>query len=259
MQMSKRNVINATTNHNASITARPAILIPATDQKNDGVVIQMGKAGPQILDFQKEGVPRYADWNLEQLQPIRAFTSAFMSPGSPEHMEMEANTTKKDRDTLHGLLRLRYTHERFPVNEKAAKSELSHASSALIEDPRIRATFAGGKLPQVAAWFYPAFFNRGLKRARLVLWLTKQNQFLPAIFCPDMKTATFAFAAFRGVVACANCGELFTLDSERVDKSRGEKYCTAACGQRFRQKAYRQRVRGKATTRKRRKKRSEGR
>ena len=68
-----------------------------------------------------------------------------------------------------------------------------------------------------------------------------------------MKTAMFAFAAFHGAAACPNCGELFALDSRRVDGSKGERYCTAACGQRYRQKVYR--LKGKAKTGKSRKKR----
>jgi hypothetical protein len=235
--------------HNEPITGRPPILIPATGQANDGLIIQMGATGPQVLDFGDEGAPGrvYADWGMEPFQTVKEFTSAYIHQGSIEHSELETDIVDKDWKTLKlGLVSLRYSHETFPKDIKEAKRELSKASQRLFTDPRLQATFAGGQLPQVTAWFYPAFFNRELKRTRLVLWLTKDNQFIPAIFCPSMKTALFAFAVFHGVAACTNCGELFTLDSERADNSRGEKYCTAACGQRYRQKVYRLKV--KATT-----------
>jgi hypothetical protein len=219
------------------------------------LVIQMGKAGPRVLDFQTEALPRYVEWGLE-FQSVKEFTSAYMRVGAPEHAEMEAGTSEKDRETWKGLLQLRATHATspFPLDERAAKRELASAGAKLIEDPRIQATFAGGQVRKVAAWFYPAFFNRELKRSRVVLWLTKQNQFVPAIFCPDMKTAMFAFAAFGRIVACPNCGELFAPDSDRLDKSRSEKYCTVACGSAYRQRTYRTRLKVKAKTSKGRKK-----
>jgi hypothetical protein len=247
--MEKINVINESNNHNSNITARPAILIPATGTENNGWVIQMGKTGPRVL---VPPLPQYIEWDLEPFQSVRVFTSAFMRLGSPERAEMEAGASKKDRETYDGLLRLRATHATlpFPLDEKAAKRELSKAGTKLIEDPRIQATFAGGQVRKVAAWFFPAFFNRELKQARVVLWLTKQNQFVPAIFCPDMKTAMFAFAAFGHIVACPNCGELFAVDAERPDKSRAEKYCTVACGSAYRQKAYRARLKAKVKRKK---------
>lgn len=239
---------NAKQQHNVSIAARLPILIPATGPVNDGLIIQMGVAGPRVLDFREEGAPGpvYADWGLKPFQTVKEFTSAYTQPGSVEHSELETDITDKDWKTLRqGLVSLYYSHGTFPTGMKEAKRELSKASQRLPTDPRLQATFAGGQLPQVTAWFYPAFFNRELRRARLVLWLTKRNQFIPAIFCPSMKTALFAFAAFRGVAACANCGELFSPDSARADKSMSEKYCTAACGQRYRQKVYRLKVKAK--------------
>jgi hypothetical protein len=250
--MEKAKVINGGPHHNAGITARTAILLPTTGQQNDGLVIQMGRTGPHFL----APMPGFVEWGLEPFESVREFTAAFMRVGSPEHTEMEASTTRKDRETYKALLQLRSTHATFPIrlDEKAARRELSSAGSKLIEDPRIQATFGGGEIRRIAAWFYPAFFNRELARTRLVLWLTKQNQFVPAILCPDMKTAMFAFAAFGHIAACPNCGNLFALDSGRVDGSKGERYCKAVCGERYRQKVYRLKV--KAKTGKSKKKRS---
>ena len=232
--------------HNVPITARPPILIPATGQANDGLIIQMGATGPKVLDFGRQGGSglAYAEWGLDPFRTVKEFTSAYMQPGSLEHAEMETNIKDKDWTTLkQGLVSLYYSHGTFPKNMKEAKRELSKASQRLFADPRLRATFAGGQLPQVTAWFFPAFFNREMRRARFVLWLTKKNLVIPAIYCPTLKTAFFVAAAFRGIVVCPNCGELFAPDTERTDKTGSEKYCKAACGQRYRQKLYRQRRR----------------
>jgi hypothetical protein len=229
---------DAARKHDATMTPRPAILFRATGKDNDGWILEMGKTGPQVIEADWSPLPAYEDWSLDPPQTVTKFTGAYMRLGTPERAVMEANVSAKDRDTLHGLLKLRAASETAP---KAAQRELAEAAKKLIADARLRATFQTGHLPDVVEWFYPAFFNRELKGARLVLWLTKQKRFLPAIFCPNMKTAMFAFAAFRGVAACRNCGELFTLDVERPDKSKSEVYCTAACGLRYRSKTYRAR------------------
>jgi hypothetical protein len=238
MVMSNTKHDNESRKHNDTITPRPAILVPATGKNNDGWIWQMGREGPQVIEADWSPLPPYAEWGLDPPETVVEFTGAFMRVGTPERATMEANVSAKDRETLHSLLKLRAASETAP---KAARRELAEAAKKLIPDARLRATFQAGHLPEVAEWFYPAYFNRELKGARLVLWLTKQKRFLPAIFCPNMKTAMFAFAAFRGVAACRNCGTLFTLDSERPDKSKSEHYCTAACGQRYRQKTYRKR------------------
>jgi hypothetical protein len=229
---------NDSRRHNDTITPRPAILIPAAGKDNNGWIFEMGKGGPQIIEADWSPLPAYAEWGLDPPRTVTEFTGTYMRVGTTEHAAMESNVTAKDRETLHGLLKLRAASETAP---KAARRELEDAAKKLIPDARLRATFQAGNLPDVVEWFYPAFFNRELKGARLVLWLTKQKKFLPAIFCPTMKAAMFAFAAFRGAAACRNCGALFTLDAERPDKSKSERYCTAACGQRYRQKTYRKR------------------
>src|SRR5262249_45072897 len=76
----------------------------------------------------------------------------------------------------------------------------------------------------------------------VVMWRTKSEQFLPAILCPNVRTASFVAAAFRGLAVCPNCLRLFDPYAERIDGSKGDKYCTAACGSRYRQRLYRRRV-----------------
>lgn len=243
---------NDHTRHNERITPRPAILIPATGVGNDGQIRQMGKSGPRFVAASfplagKDDLPGYADWGLEPIEYVREFNGRYLSLNSVERRELETQTTKADRDTLHGLLRLRAT----TVDPRSSQENLSAATSLLIQNTRLQAAFRTGQVPQVAEWFFPAFFNRELKDVRLVLWLTKRQQFVPAIWCPTMKAAMFAFAAFRRVAACRHCGGLFTLDTARIDGSGGETYCAAVCGQRYRQRQYRLRCESKRVSQRR--------
>jgi hypothetical protein len=88
---------------------------------------------------------------------------------------------------------------------------------------------------------YPLIFGKALQQARVRMWPTDSGEFLPVIWCDNMTTAMFAYGAFKGVDTCQNCAKLFCTDLPRVDESRAEKYCTVACGQRFRQRIYRKR------------------
>ena len=92
----------------------------------------------------------------------------------------------------------------------------------------------------MAKRLYPLVFSKAMERAKVRMWC-KDGEWLPVIWCPNMKTAMYAYAAFNGVETCLNCQKLFCLDVPRVDDSRSEKYCTVACGQRFRQRIYRKR------------------
>jgi hypothetical protein len=232
--------------HNAAITPRTAILIPASGADNDGLVIELGKAGPRVIEFEP-GTPSYAEWGLQPFQSVREFTDAFMRDGTPEYMEMNAAVSPKSIETWRGLLQLRASQ--IATDDTVGKQALSRAGTSLLDDPRLRKAFVDGHRSRLAPWFYPAFVNRELKDTKLVLWLTKRSQFVPAIFCPNMRAALFAATAFRRIAACPNCKQLFALDSERADGGRGERYCTALCGQRYRQRMYRQRLKARAKKR----------
>jgi len=226
--------------HDAAMTGRPAILFPATGKDNDGLIFQMGKDGPRVIEAADWAqMPAYAEWGFDPPQTVLEFTVAYMRRGTPEHKVMEVGVGKADRETLYnGLRRLQRVHGDM-LDTKTAREEMTAAAKVLLDDPRLRGTFQSGPPAKVAEWFYGGFFNRELQGARLVLWLTKQNQFLPAILCPSMKAAMYALAAFDGLVACRNCGEVFTTEGRRPDKSKSSVYCTAACGLRYRAKTYR--------------------
>jgi hypothetical protein len=132
----------------------------------------------------------------------------------------------------------------FAGEDDASSQEiLDSARNLLQQHPRIWAsTIEGiqGQEREMAKRLYPLVFSKAMERAKVRMWC-KDGEWLPVIWCPNMKTAMYAYAAFNGVETCLNCQKLFCLDVPRVDDSRSEKYCTVACGQRFRQRIYRKR------------------
>jgi hypothetical protein len=229
---------NDTSVHNATITrARPYLLIPATKEDHNGFAVRMSAAGPRRVPADIEGTKFYADWGLEGWQPVKEFEVGFLKE-------------KKDQNTLRGLVLLRGAHEESSKNRAAAEDALARAAELLVGDPLLQPVFRSGKPRDVAGTFYPAFFSREMRNAQVVIWRTGAEEFLPAILCDDARTASFVAAAFRGLAVCPNCLKLFDPYGERVDGSSGDKYCTAVCGSRYRQKLYRQRVSVKASTKK---------
>jgi hypothetical protein len=79
---------------------------------------------------------------------------------------------------------------------------------------------------------YPALLNYcrlmadRLQNVRLVIWFAeKEGRFLPALYCPDWKTAAFAFTFTGGIRVCQNpkCSKVFVPLADNVA------YCEPAC------------------------------
>jgi len=222
---------NYTDSHNGHITpvlARPRILIPGSAKENDGFVLRISSEGPQRWPADLEGKKFYAEWGIEWLEPVKEFL-----------VGQVRTLSGKDRAQLQALSLLRYAHDTFGSNQLASKKALSDAAVLLIEDKALQQVFSAGNPQDVATVFYPAFFTRQVKNAQMVMWCTHQKEFLPAIYCPDGRTASFLAVSYRGLSTCINCYKIFSPDIASVDESTSEKYCTAACGQRYRQKLYR--------------------
>lgn len=200
---------NGGSGHNASITARPRIFFPT----------KSGQVG---------------EWIAGHF--LQEFNAEFVTLGSPRYREMEKATTQIDRNRLRALRLLRYTH--IENDHIAARKALADAMQLL--DDLTESLLTGVREPRkVASVLYSLYLTGELKGARLVIHRTERGEFLPALRCPDLKTALCAFAAYRGVEACLNCQKLFAVDAARADDSSSARYCTAACGQRYRQKLYR--------------------
>lgn len=84
---------------------------------------------------------------------------------------------------------------------------------------------------------YSAFVNYSrvvaetLQNARLVIWFSERNErLLPAVYCPDWKTAAFVLALMGRVHVCGNpkCNEVFVPGSDKKE------YCSDAHGGSYR-------------------------
>jgi hypothetical protein len=227
---------NEASQHNATITlSLPPILIPASGDDRNGFATTYAKEGlPQQIPADLKGKKYFSEWGIEDVwlcrsYPVRRFEPAFLA-------------NKADQNHLRGLVFLRSAHEE--KNPIAARRALEQASKLLIENPKVRDGFCKGNPRDRAGEFYPAFFSREVKLASVAMWRTKTGQFLPAIYCPNARVASFVAAAFRGLAVCPHCLTLFDPNAERMDGSRGSTYCKAVCGSRHRQKLYRLKVKG---------------
>jgi hypothetical protein len=222
--------------HNASITrlVRPRIIFPAKDLA--------------WLDKFEENAENtvYSIWGEEfdaslymsmedEGRRVREFTSGYLGPRYKELLE---ETTEHDRVRLKAIRLLRHAY--FGEDKTAALTILDQAGNLLFNDPNTWRNHVRGQGREAARRLYPLFFSKAMKRCKLRMWC-KDGEWAPVIWCPNMTTAMFTYAAFDGVETCLNCQKLFCLDAPRVDDSRSEKYCTVACGQRFRQRIYRKR------------------
>jgi len=204
--------------HNAPITPRPIILFHAE--------AQAGERAEQVREIFGSKIVR-----------VRKFTPEYLVLGTPEYKWMVAETKEEDRATLKAISLLRYADSAEP-NDTAAKA-LADAASILLPGHPARKELVTSKL-------WTSLLTRGMAGAKLVMW-TNEGDTVPAVMCPGLRVALFVASAYRAVAACANCEKLFSLDGKRIDESRTQKFCTVACGQRFRQRMYRLRKKSKST------------
>lgn len=212
--MVKTKQHNAVGHHNGDIT-RPVIIIFYAEPKT-GEHAEMVR---EVLGA--------------KLMRVRRFNPQYLVLATVEHNYMESVTTPNDRDTLKAISLLRYAHTS-EDGETTAKA-LRDAAQILLPNHPARAELVKPEL-------YISLLNRGMHGAKLVMWTSPQSQTIPAVMCPSLRVALFVATAYKAVAACANCQKLFALDAERLDGSYSERYCTASCGQKFRQRMYRLRV-----------------
>jgi hypothetical protein len=232
--------------HNAPITqtARPRIFFPAKDPtpppwKKHPVISVFGEEFDMDLYASLDSA-LVAGHALFTPIRVREFTSDFWELPS-RIKELEKETSEPDRRRIRALCMLRRAYYYFGEDEDSAREilkkveELCAFREELSNEPAYTSNRGRVRI------LYPLMFGKALKHARVRMWPTDSGGFLPVIWCDNMTTAMFAYAAFKGVDTCQNCAKLFCTDLPRVDDSRSEKYCPVACGQRFRQRIYRKR------------------
>jgi len=194
-----------TRHHNASITRRPPhppILFPAPRTDMEEVI----------------GIAR-----------VREFTGAFLTPGTKEHDRLVAEVSPRDLAVLKGIRLLRYAAH---PDSTFARQSFDDAMRLLEGDETV-SLLARAEPAEAAKRLYKTYLTPLLSRVRLVVPHSSQD-FVPALRCPDMKTALYCFTVFSGCEVCPNCLQLFSCE-----ESEGTKYCSPRCGAAYRQRLYR--------------------
>ena len=221
--------------HNAGITrlARPRILFPADDFSDWVAKFERPGRKDRGKPFDTD-ILIHLCMTTEGDWPVREFNHEYWLS---RRKELEKGTSESDRTRLRALRLLRYAF--FGEEEESSLAILDEALNLLSKDTKLEwIKHVKGHGRDAAQRLYPLYFAKAMKRAEVRMWC-QNGEWMPIIWCPDMTTAMFTFAAFNGVETCLNCQKLFCLDVPRADDSRSEKYCTVACGQRFRQRIYR--------------------
>jgi hypothetical protein len=171
------------------------------------------------------------------LQPVRIFGADYLKEGSALAKEVRKSMAA-EWPLFIAATQLRAAHE--SGNKYEIDSAFRKLLAALPEksgdDPamRERITEFWSAVPwsaKAAPVNLPPALSHEMSDAHLVLWWnSRRKQFLPAIFCPDYKTAMFAQVALKDLRACPDCDKSFIPD--RPDQL----YCSIPCRERHRQR-----------------------
>jgi hypothetical protein len=72
-------------------------------------------------------------------------------------------------------------------------------------------------------WNYSRLMAHMFQNARLVVWFSqKKERLLPAVYCPDLKTAAFMMTFLGRIRVCPKCSTIFIPSADNVD------YCSPA-------------------------------
>jgi hypothetical protein len=90
------------------------------------------------------------------------------------------------------------------------------------QDGRVSLRTTGQKW-NATRWNYSGLMADMFQSARLVIWFSeKDERFLPALYCPDWKTAAFVMTFTGRIRVCPRCSTIFVPSADNVD------YCTPA-------------------------------
>lgn len=215
---------------NANLTQQQRIVFPVD-----------GKGRFKILSRDSHG-------EIPFMRDVEEFTAAYMTPGTKERKAMELATTPRDRTLLATLRVLQHFHS-YPKSQNAERELFSALSVILGSWSPDELGYGDMSKIELAAKFFGGSLNDGMRGAQPVMLPgTRGGMPTPGIWCPDIKTAAFVWAAFRGVAVCCVCRNLFAPDPLRDEKP----YCPK-CAQAYWQREYRKRNPGGAKSTKRRK------
>jgi uncharacterized C2H2 Zn-finger protein len=195
------------------------ILVPSVKgESHDGVA---------NFYFLKEGPVSRTGSNVRLLRNPDISEQAMRKVLGPEDYELLRATLdlKKARETNDSLLQ-----------ERAYQKLMPHLGWASV-NPKVFS------YPGWANVHVPRLATLPMEEARLVLWFSGKTDgspspFIPAIYCPNLKTAIFC-RAFLSLQTCPHCGIIFLPEKENVV------YCRPAHGHAHRVARMRAKQRGK--------------
>jgi hypothetical protein len=175
------------------------------------VPCEKGEPADGIANFQLIQVGKYVSRSGPKVRLLkRQDISDLRNALSVEDYELLTATLdlKKARETNNSLLQAR-----------AYPKLMVHLGWSEDLDPRVFTH------PAWASVHVPRLATKPMDAARLVLWCSgRSGQFIPAISCPDLRTAIFV-RAFLSLQTCPHCGIVFLPEKENVI------YCRPAHGQ----------------------------
>lgn len=215
-----------------TVTSRTklAVLIPSSAERQEGVATFLQELGaPQpVRTFHNEDLKdahkHLSNWQAIHFRAVIALVQALRNPSDSIALE-------KAISSLNKAYELRRTEPRgFPDAPENAGMAVSLAAMTGLPPQEALEHFQqlrpGPRASKSPAWLLSYELSTALQFARLVLWWTGQD-FRPALWCEDMKTAFYARALLdavggKGIRICPHCSQLFI--QERPDQS----YCSVA-------------------------------
>ena len=230
------------------------ILIPSGDRHHDALatffVTGLGNVGLRVLgpgDFDKmawRGLNKKARAGLRELIALRQG----VAEKGPGHWLRRFAAQKPLEEKFARKVRAALDLDIGKGGRPSCRTKLLLGEARLLGDPlsylssAITAKLSRARL--VLWWkgqprdvLPPPSESELLQRVAYLMYWRKEEQFAPAIFCPDMETAFYVYALFRmtgsGFGVCAQCGEVF--QKTRPDLL----YCCFSHGEAYRLRRWR--------------------
>jgi len=172
------------------------------------------------------------------LTPVKVFGAEYLREGSELNKAVRKSMLGRNWNLFLAANQLRDAHEKGDSYEIDAANQKLFAA-LLPKNPAQEHAAMVSRIAQF--WLHPTWSSRTapvnlppamaheMEAAWLVLWWnSRRKQFLPAIFCPDYKTAMYVRAVLRDLRACPGCDTPFIPD--RLD----QQYCSTRCSDRHR-------------------------
>lgn len=133
----------------------------------------------------------------------------------------EARQKLKGKGLFDGLDLMRYALAEWDEN---ALTDATEMVRPYLTVPGISVEEPDDKKWDRGRWDYCSLMSEALENARLVMWRGEGERLIPAVYCPDLKTAAFVTLYLGGVRICPRCKQPFVPEKDN------QAYCTPQHG-----------------------------